>query len=144
MICQRSLTRVNKFNFILNLLYPLLKDRNVHAGAKTLIYTSILKPTLLYGYEAWSLTKRTRSKIQACEMRVLRLIRRVARKDRIRNDYQREELGVESILKIIENGQLRWFGHVKRMERNRYPRKYYEWKPEGRRGVGRPRMRWKR
>ena len=29
------------------------------------------------------------------------------------------------------------------MEDVRYPRKYLEWKPEGTRPVGRPRMRWK-
>ena len=29
------------------------------------------------------------------------------------------------------------------MERNRYPRKFYEWEPEGRRRIGRPRMRWR-
>ena len=66
--------RINKFNSTLSLLYPLLKDRHVPTGAKTVIYTSILRPILLYGYEAWSLTKRTRSKIEACEMKVLRLI----------------------------------------------------------------------
>ena len=135
--------RINKFNSTMNLLYPLLKDRHVPTGVKTVIYTSILRPTLLYGYEAWSLTKRTRNKIQACEMRVLRIILRVTRRDRIRNNVIRKELGVESILKIIEKGQLRWFGHMKRMEQNRYPKKYYDWRPEGRRRVGRPRMRWK-
>ena len=135
--------RISKFNTTFNLLYPLLKDRHIPSSVKTVIYTSILRPILLYGYEAWTLTTKTRSKIQACEMKVLRLIRRVTRRDRLRNDDIREELGVESILKIIERGQLRWFGHVKRMEETRYPRKYYEWEPGGRRRKGRPRRRWR-
>src|ERR1044072_3585315 len=76
-------------------------------------------------------------------MRVLRVIMGVTRRDRRRNENIREELGVENILKFIERGQLSWFGHVKRMDEDRYPRRFYEWRPMGRRGVGRPRIRWK-
>ena len=135
--------RITKFNSTLSLLYPLIKDRHVPSKAKILIYTSILRPILLYGHEAWSLTKRTKSKIQACEMKVLRIIKGVTRRDRIRNEIIRQQLGVESILKVIEKSQLRWFGHMKRMEMNRYPRHYYESRPQGRRRVGRPKMRWR-
>ena len=45
-------------------------------------------------------------------------------------------------MEFVERGQLRWYGHVKRMDDSRYPRKYLEWKPDGRRPVGRPRKRW--
>ena len=75
-------------------------------------------------------------------MRVLRLILGVTRRDRIRNDVIRERLNITSVLKIIERSKLRWYGHVKRMEESRYPRKYLDWIPQGRRPVGRPRKRW--
>ena len=29
------------------------------------------------------------------------------------------------------------------MDEDRYPRRFYEWRPRGRRGAGRPRIRWK-
>ncbi len=90
-----------------HLLYPLVKDRHVPRKVKTIFYTSIIRPILTYGYEAWSLTKRTKSRIQATEMKVLRIIKGVTRRDRIINVYIREELGVEHILKFIERGQLR-------------------------------------
>ena len=61
----------------------------------------------------------------------------------MRNDAIREDLGVESILKFIERGQLRWCGHLKRMNENNLPRVYYEWNPPGKRPVGRPRIRWR-
>ena len=125
------------------MLYPLLKDRNIPAKVKTLIYTSILRRILIYGHEAWALTSKTRSQVQAAEMKSLRLIRGVTRLDRMRNDAIREDLGVESILKFIERGQLRWYGHLKRMNENNLPRVYYEWNPPGKRPVGRPRMRWR-
>ena len=134
--------RITKFNNNLRLLYPLLKDRNTPKGVKTLIYTSILRPILAYGHESWTLTSKTRSQIQAAEMKVLRLIKGVTRLDKLRNENIRRELHVEDILEFVERGQLRWYGHVKRMDDSRYPRKYLEWKPDGRRPVGRPRKRW--
>ena len=41
------------------------------------------------------------------------------------------------VLKLI-----REYGHVKRMEQDRKPRKYLEWTLQGRRAAGRPRKRW--
>ena len=135
--------RINKFNNSLHLLYPLMKDRNIPRKVKTIIYIFILRPILTYGHESWTLTTKTRSQIQAAEMRVLRLIKGVTRLDRLRNEDIRRELGVEDILKFVERGQLRWYGHVKRMDDNRYPKRYIDWIPEGRRPVGRPRKRWR-
>ena len=134
--------RITKYNNNLCLLYPLLKDNFVPIESKVLIYTTILRPILTYGSEAWSLTTKTKSMIQAAEMKVLRIIRRVTRLDKLRNTRIREELGVTSILDLIEKSKLRWYGHVQRMTDDRYPKKALNWTPEGRRPVGRPRMRW--
>ena len=68
------------------MLYPLMKDRNIPRKVKTLIYISILTPVLIYGHESWTLTSKTRSQIQAAEMKILRLIKGVARLDRLRNE----------------------------------------------------------
>ena len=135
--------RINKFNNNFHLLYPLLKDRNIPKKVKIVIYTSILRPILTYGHESWTLTSRTRSQIQAAEMKVLRLIKGVTKLDKIRNENIRRELEVEDILKFVERGQLRWYGHVKRMEDDRYPKKFLDWKPDGTRPVGRPKKRWR-
>ena len=40
--------RINKFNNNLRLLYPLLKDRNIPRKVKVIIYTSILRPMLMF------------------------------------------------------------------------------------------------
>ena len=134
--------RIKKYNTNVNALYPILKDRNIPTKAKTIIFTTVLRPVLLYGSETWTLTTRTSSQIQAAEMRVLRMIRGVTRRDRIRNEEIRERLRITSVLKIIEKNKLRWYGHVKRMEDTRHAKKFLEWVPPGRRPVGRPRKRW--
>ncbi len=63
--------------------------------------------------------------------RFLRIIKAVTRRDRIRNAKIREELKIVGEL-IIRNN-LRGHGHVERMKEDRYPLKYLEQRPEGRR-----------
>jgi transcription termination factor 2 len=46
------------------------------------------------------------------------------------------------IVTEIKVRRLEWLGHVIRMEDSRLPKTVFNAKPEGRRGVGRPRLRW--
>ncbi|KAI8478919.1 hypothetical protein Bbelb_433480 [Branchiostoma belcheri] len=134
--------RIAKFSKNTGALYPLLRDRNIPTEVRVHIYTSILKPILTYGCETWTLTERRRSILQAAEMRVLRLIYGVTKRDHIRNTTIRASLKVEPIINYVEKSQLRWFGHVKRMAATRGVKRILEWKPPGKRPLGRPRMRW--
>ena len=124
------------------IMYPLLKEKCIPKQVKTSIYTTILKPILTYGAECWSLTKKTSSRLQAAEMKVLRTIRGVTRMDRLRNEQIRSDLSVKPLLRDIEESKLRWYGHTKRMDDGRMAKRYLEWKPRGKRPVGRPRKRW--
>ena len=141
---QEISTRINKYNKTLILLYPLLRDKHVPTESKMIIYTSMLRPVLIYGSEAWAMTTKTKSMIQAAEMKVLRVIKGVTRMDRLRNTKIQNDLKVTPILEIIERNKLRWFGHVQRMGEEKYPKRALNWTPQGRRPVGRPRMRWMR
>ena len=108
--------RSHKFSNTSYRLYLLLKDRNIPLKVKTQIYITILTPVLTYGHEFWMITSKTRSQLQAAEMKVLRLIRGVTKLDKIRNEDIRRELEVNGILDFVERGQLRLFGHVKRIQ----------------------------
>lgn len=110
--------------------------------AKLTIFRSLYRSTLTYGHEAWILNQRTRSRIQAAEMRFLRRIVGVTRMDRIRNEDIRQDLGVEALLLTVEKSQMRWLGHVLRMAPDRLARMALDAVPDGRRPVGRPRTRW--
>ena len=135
-------SRIAKYNRNVGMMHPLLRDVHIPRKCKIIIYQSILKPILLYGSEVWSLTSKTESQLQAAEMRVLRTIRGVTRRDRMRNSQIRAELQVVPLLEDIERNKLRWYGHVMRMTDDRKPKKYLQWRPAGRRPVGRPRRRW--
>ena len=49
----------------------------------------------------------------------------------------------QSILDRIQRRQLKWYGHILRMEDNRWPKKIYLWTPHGRRRRGRPQLSWR-
>ena len=56
----------------------------------------------MHGAKVWSLTSKTQSSLQAAEMRVLRLIKRVTKLNKCRNADIKEELGVGSLLDEIK------------------------------------------
>ena len=122
------------------MLYPLLKGRHVPRAVKVLIYTSILRPISTFGCEVWTLTSAAKSKVQAAEMRVLRLIKGVTSRDRLRNEDIRAELPVKSILQFIEDTQMRWY--MRRMTPSRAAQRWWKRKPKTTRPRGRPRKRW--
>lgn len=88
--------RINKHKADINALYPILKGTNITTKAKTIIFTTVLRPALLYGSETWTVTSIS-SKIQAPETRVLRMIQGVTRLGRIRNEVTRERFRVTSV-----------------------------------------------
>lgn len=75
-------------------------------------------------------------------MKFLRAVKGVTRRDRIRNEQIREELEVESIHSVIERNQLKWFGHINRMQQKRQVKQVWEAKVQNKRGKGRPKKTW--
>ena len=141
---KREITeRISKYSRCVCSLYPVLKDRYIPLEAKRTIFQSILTPILTYASESWTLTNRDWSRVQAAEMRTLRAIVDKTKRDRIRNETIREMVGVTSVRNVIENSQLRCLGHVERMDGMRTVRRRWNWLPDGRRSVGRPRKRWR-
>ena len=47
-----------------------------------------------------------------------------------------------SVLEDIKTKQLKWYGHVQRMEEGRLPKKVMKWSPPRRRKRGRPKLTW--
>ena len=84
------------------MMYRLLKDRHVPNKSKLLIHMTILRTILLYGHESWILTKMLKSMITAADMKVLRLVKGVTRRDRVRNADIYEDLKIKPIIETIQ------------------------------------------
>ena len=91
-------SRMEKYGVVVRMLYPILADRRMNIEVKKVIFESILTPILIFSAETWSATTREESRIQAAEMRVLRLMEGKTRRDRIRNERIRESIGVNPII----------------------------------------------
>ena len=76
------------------------------------------------------------------EMKYLRRVKGITRKDRIRNEAVREELSIESIAETIENNKLKWFGHMARMTNKRPVKAIWEARSNNKRKRGRPKKTW--
>ena len=75
-------------------------------------------------------------------MRMLRWMSGVTREDRIKNEYVRGSIGVASIVDKMRENRLRWLGHVMRREETSAVRVVMKMNVEGKRGRGRPKMKW--
>ena len=90
--------------------------------------------TKICAAETWCLKAKTAAKLNSTEMDFWRRSARIPRKDKIRNNIIKQKMNVTmSLLEDIKTKQLKWYGHVQRMEEGRLPKKVMKWSPPGRR-----------
>jgi hypothetical protein len=53
-----------------------------------------------------------------------------------------KKTGAQNIVKEIKQYQKKWLQHIQRMDRNGIPKQALQYRPKGRRNIGRPRKRW--
>ena len=83
-----------------------------------------------------------RSRIKAVKMDHLRGLLGIRRMDTVPNARIKELCEVKEIDERIDEGVLRWFGNVERMESDRTAKKVYVGEYAGSRSVSRPRKKW--
>ena len=71
---------------------------------------------MLYGAETWATTKKQENRIEVTEMRMLRWMCGVTRKDKIRNEHIRGTTRVAQASKKITERRLNWYEHVMRRD----------------------------
>ncbi|KAI8519286.1 hypothetical protein Bbelb_025430 [Branchiostoma belcheri] len=121
-----------------------LKQHNVKLSTKLKVYHAVVIPSLLYGCETWTLYKRHIKQLERFHMRSLRSILGVRWQDKVSNLEILDRAETISIEALILKAQLRWTGHVIRMDDTRIPKQLlYGELCQGKRKRGRPQKRFK-
>jgi len=122
----------------------LWNNKHVSIRVKCKVYRAIVLSTLLYGAEAWTIYRAQVKKLHAYMMRHLRDIMGIKWYDKIKNEEILKRANLPSMADILIVKNLRWLGHVHRMDENRLPRQLlYSQLCSGKRNQGRPRLRYK-
>jgi len=99
--------------------------------------------SLKFGSEAWVLKKREEQSLEAAQMKFLRRLLGITKLDKEKNQCIGQETGAQNTVKEIKQYQKKWLQHVQRMDTDRLPKQALQYKPKGRRNIGRPRKRWR-
>ena len=96
-----------------------------------------------FGSEAWLLKKKEEQRFEAAQIKFLRHLFGITKLDKEKNQCIRQKTGAQNIVKEIKEYQEKWLQHVQRMDTNRLSKQALQYKPKGRRNIGRPRKRWR-
>lgn len=124
--------KINKFNYFCGVIKRTLKYTSKETRLK------FYKVMLLYGSEFWTLTKSEEKRIEVIEMRFLRSIAGYTLLDKKRNEDIRLELNIFNLIEKLTEYRNKWKQHVERMTQDRIPKLIFDYRPTGKRNIGRP------
>ena len=101
-------------------------NRMLPARVKGKVYSSVMRPALVYGLETMAVTKKQVEEMEVAEMNMLRFATRVTRKDKIKNEYIRGTVKVKRLGMKMREGRLRWYRYIMSREPDYLGRKIME------------------
>ena len=117
-------------------------DKRLPARVKGKVYSSVVRPAMVYGLETVAVTKKQVQEMEVAEMKMLRFAMGVTRKDKIKNEHIRNTVKVERLEMKMREGRLRWYGHVMRRDEEYVERKMIKMELPGKKKRGRPKRRF--
>nr|VZI38073.1 unnamed protein product [Spirometra erinaceieuropaei] len=94
-------------------------------STKLKMYKAVILPTLLNGEETWTVYAKQARRLNHFHLSCLRRILRLNWQDRIPETDVLERMGILSIYTILRQLQLRWSGHLVRMDDQRLPKRLF-------------------
>ncbi|BHF76026.1 hypothetical protein SprV_0501912400 [Sparganum proliferum] len=94
-------------------------------STKLKMYKAVILPTLLYGAETWTVYTKQARRLNHFHLSCLRRILRLNWQDRIPDTDVLERTGILSIYTMLRQMQLRWSGHLVRMDDERLPKRLF-------------------
>ena len=120
------------------------KNKHLRSTTKVSVYKAVVLTTLLYGSESWVTYRNHIKLLERFHQRCLRTILNIHWSDFVNNLTVLEQANITSIEAMLLKVQLRWAGHVSRMEDHRLPKiTLYGELASGYRSRGAPKKRYK-
>ncbi|KAG7305056.1 hypothetical protein JYU34_010512 [Plutella xylostella] len=120
------------------------KSHDLKLMTKLAVYKATVLPILLYASETWCLYRRNIKQLDIFHMKCLRTILRINWEDRVTNTEVLRRAQMQGMAAMLMKAQLRWCGHVVRMEDDRLPKAvFYSQLSKGARTVGGQHLRYK-
>ena len=136
--------RISAASAMFGSLKSTLCARQVSLPRKGRIFSVLVHSILLYGSEAWALTRELSQSLLSLHNKCVRKMNRITLEQteqyRITTSSLEAKLGIRSIQAIIDNRCMRWAGHVARMPEQRAPRRLLSSWVRAKRPIGRPQM----
>ena len=118
------------------------KRHEINLAIKLKQHNAAVMPILLYRSETCNSTTAMENTLNACENRWLRWILHIKYTDRVSNVEVRARTGQEIAENTVRKRRMKWYGHIARLNKERWPSIVQNWKPTGRRPADRPKQRW--
>lgn len=100
-------------------------DHGISLSAKVSVYRACVLSTLLYGSESWTLYRRHIHRLDSFHLRCLRKIANIHWWMRVPNTTVLQKCNITGIEACLRERQLRWAGHLVRMEDHRLPKRLF-------------------
>ena len=113
-------------------------DRRLPARVKGNVYSTVVRPAMMYGLETEAATKKQVEEMEVAEMKMLRFAVGVTRKTKIRNEYIRGTVKAERLGMKLREDLMRWYGHVTIRDQQYLGRRVMEMKLPRKTKRGRP------
>ncbi|BHF78991.1 hypothetical protein SprV_0602210800 [Sparganum proliferum] len=98
---------------------------SLQMSTKLKMYKDMILPTLLYGAETWTVYTKQARRLNHFHLSCLRSILSLNWQDRIPDTDVLERTGILSIYTMLRQMQLRWSGHLVRMDDERLPKQLF-------------------
>ena len=121
--CSRKVASGRK---VAGAIRSLVKFMDIQLECARFLHETLLVPVIMYGSETMLWEKKERSRVRPVQMDNLRGLFGIRMMDMVPNARIRELCGVRKCLhERIDEGILRWFNHVERMERDMIDMRIY-------------------
>ena len=116
--CKEEIkTRIGIAKTAFNKIKTLVTNRSLSLTLRRRFIKCYVWSTLMYGCESWTINKDMEMKLEAAEMWFYRRMMKISWTNRVSNEMVLQRAGTErELLKMIRKRQLRYLGHVMRLQ----------------------------